>query len=168
MAESQTDAVAAHFTVDEGGHIRVEGIHQLLWPLDDGDIHSQFPQILRQFQADEAAAGQHGRLGMILVDILLDAESILHRAQGKQTVDADARQARLGRLCAGREQQLVIGFFEFPACFQVSNGDCLSVRMNGRDFMMYLHVHPETGEETLRSLQSERFRIFDDAADIIR
>ena len=59
-AQDQPDAVAAHLAVDQRGHVRIKGVHQLPGPLDDGDIHPQLPQVFRQLQADEAAACQHG------------------------------------------------------------------------------------------------------------
>ena len=41
MAQSQLYAVTPHFTVNKGRHIRIKGIHQLLWPLYDGDVHAK-------------------------------------------------------------------------------------------------------------------------------
>ena len=83
MAERQPDAMPAHLVMDKRSHIRIKRIHQLLWTLDNGDLHPQLPQILRQLQPDEAAACQHCRFGMVLIDVLLDSERILHCTQGK-------------------------------------------------------------------------------------
>ncbi len=58
MAQCQFYAVPAHLVVDESGHVRVKGVHQLFRALHDGDLHAQFPQVLGQFQSDEAAACQ--------------------------------------------------------------------------------------------------------------
>jgi ATP-dependent helicase HrpB len=42
-ATLDADAVAAHLGVVKGGHIGIEGIHQLFGALYDSHIHSQFP-----------------------------------------------------------------------------------------------------------------------------
>ena len=59
-----------------------------------------------------AASRQHGGLGMILPDVTLDAEGVLHRPQGKKFFHAHAGEAGLGGLGARRKDQLVIGFLK--------------------------------------------------------
>ena len=83
MAQSQPHAVLSHLSMDQSGHVRVVGIHQLLGPLDDGDIHPQLPQVFCQLQADETAARQHSGLRLLLLNVLFDAEGVLHGTQCK-------------------------------------------------------------------------------------
>ena len=95
-----------HLCVEEGGHLRVKGVHQLSGALDDGDLQPQLPQILRQLQADKAAAGQHNGFGLFPLHKGTDGQGILHRAQGEKAIRAGAGQGRLGGLCPGERSSL--------------------------------------------------------------
>ena len=63
VAQHQAHPVLAQFGVEEGGHLRVQLAEQMAGPLDDGDLQPQLPQVFRQLQPDEAAAGENGRAG---------------------------------------------------------------------------------------------------------
>ena len=142
----------ADFTVDKGSHIRIEGIHQLFRPLDDSDFHTQFPQILSHFQADKAAAHHNSRFRSLLIHKFLNPEGILHRTKREQLVAIHSRKVGPDRLCTGREKQLVIAFLKNFTSFQILYGDRLTIRVNGSDLMVYLHMDAEPGEEAFRSL----------------
>ena len=101
MAQQQTDAFFPHFCVNEGCHLRVKGVHELLRALDHSDLHPQFPQILSHLQTDEAAASQHYGPGVMGFHKFVNPQGILHRAQGEHLPNAG--QLRLGGLRAGRE-----------------------------------------------------------------
>ena len=167
MPQRQSDPVSAHFTVDEGGHICVKGIHELLRPLNDRHLHAQFTQILRQFQADEAAACQDRGLRIILMNELFDAEGILHGPQRKHFFRADAGKPWLSGLSPRREEQLVIAFLKDFSAFQIPDRNTFSFRMDRDHLMMNLHCDPEAGEEAFRGLERQLFRILNDPADII-
>ena len=167
MTKCQLHAVPAHFTVDESCHIRVEGVHQLFGPLDDGDFHPQLPQVLRKLQTDEAAARQHSGLGMVFADVRLDAERVLHGAQGKQLVEAHTGEPGLGGLGAGREDQLVVAFLKYLPGFQIGHGDRLLVGMNGSDLVAHTHGDPKAGEEALRRLEGQLLGILNDPTNVI-
>ena len=166
-AQGQPDAVPPHLAVNKGGHIRIEGRHQLLWPLDDGDFHPQLPQVLRQLQADEPASRQHGGPGAVGADVVLDAEGVLHSAQGKQLLQPHAGQPGLGGLGAGGEEKLVIGLLKFLPRLQVSHADRLPVRMEGGDLVAHPHIHPKAGEEALRRLEGQVRPVLDHPADVV-
>ena len=74
----------------------------------------------------------------------------------------------MGRLGTGRKNQLVIAFLEFLSGLQILDGNGLFVRMDSRDLMAYLHVHMEPGEEALRCLEGQIFRIGNYISDIVR
>ena len=167
VAQRQLDAVPAHLTVEKRGHVRVEGIHQMRKALDNGDLHPQLPQVLRQLHADEAAARQHGGPGTVPVDVLLDAEGVLYGAQGEQLVDADAREPRLSGLGAGGEEQLVVALLKCLPGLQICHGDRLSFRVDGSDLVAHLHADPEAGEEALRRLERQLLGIGDHASDVV-
>ena len=56
MAKSQHDAVFAHLSMNKGGHIRVEGVHQLLRTLDDRNLHAKVSQVFGEFKSDKPSA----------------------------------------------------------------------------------------------------------------
>ena len=166
-AQGQLDPMPAHFGVDECGHIRVKGIHQLFGTLDNRDLHPQLPQVFRQLQADEAAAGQHRRPGMMLVDVFLDAEGVLHCPQSEHPLQPDTGDLRLGGLGPGGQEQLVIALLKFLPRLQIFHRDGLVLRMDGGNLMAHLHRNPESGEEALRRLQGQGLGIGDHIPDIV-
>ena len=125
-------------------------------------------KVFGYFHTDEAPTYQHSRPGMILIDMASDAQRVFHRAQGKHLAAVDARQIEPDGLCTGRKQELVVALLKGFTRLQILHGNGLSVRMDRRDLMAYLHLDPETAEKALRGLQGQFLRIFDDAADIIR
>ena len=54
---------------------------------------------------------------MICIDVVLDAEGILHSAQCEQFVQTHTRKQGLGGLGTGREDQLVVAFLKFLTVF---------------------------------------------------
>ena len=70
--------------------------------------------------------------------------------------------------CTGRQQELVVALHKGFARLQILYGNGLSVGMDRRDFMAYLHLYAEAAEKAFRGLKGQFLRIFDDAADIIR
>ena len=167
MPKGQSDAVPPRRAMDEGGHIRVKGVHQLLWTLDDGDLYFQLPQILRQLQADEAPARQHDGFWVMGIDIVLHTEGVLHCAQCKDLPDPNAGEPGLGGTGSGREDQLVIMLLIFLACLQSFHGDSLFIRMNSGDLVAHPHIHPEAGEEALWRLEDQGLGLLDHPTDIV-
>ena len=103
----------------------------------------------------------------MLIYVFLDAQRILHRAQGEQLIDTGAGKPGLRGLCAGGEDQLVVALLEFHACLQIFYGDGFAFRLDSRDLMTDFHDHTEAGEKALRGLESQLFRIPDHVADIV-
>ena len=83
VSQSQFDAVLAYLVMDKGSHISIEGVHQLLWPLNNGHLDPQLPEVLCHFQTDKAAADHNGRLGLVRIHKFLDPEGIFYRTKGK-------------------------------------------------------------------------------------
>ena len=157
----------AHLGVEEGGHVRVQRVQQLFGPLDQRHLQPQVPQVLRQLDGDEAAAGQHGGLGMVLLDKLPDLQGVLHGAEGEEPVQPRAGQGRLGGTGAGGEEQLVVGLVKDRAGGQVFHGHGLFRRMDGRHLMADPHVHPEPLPEALRRLEGQLLPVGDGPADVV-
>ena len=153
--------------MEEGGHVRVQGIQQLLRPLDHRHVQSQLPQVLHQLDADEAAAGQYRRLRVVLLDKFPDHQGVLHSAEGEQPVDPHAGQRRLGGLGAGGQDQLVVVLRKGFTRSQVFHVHRLFRRMDGRHLVADPHLHPEAPPEALRRLEGQLRPVGDDAADVI-
>ena len=95
MSQHQTDAFTSHLGMDKGCHLRIQRIHQLFWSLNNGDLNSQIMQVLGKLQPDEASSGQNGGFGFFFFHKFMDTQSVLHRAQGKESVCTCAGQFRL-------------------------------------------------------------------------
>ena len=152
-AQGQPDLVASHLAVEEGRHVRVEGVHQLPGPLDDGDLQPQLPQVLRQLQSDEAAPRQHGGPGPLPPDVLFDPEGVLHRAQGEHPAQPHPGQLGLGGPGPRGEDQLVVGLFERLPGGQVLHRHRFPLRVEGGDLVEDPHIHPEPGVKAFRRLK---------------
>ena len=135
--------------------------------MPDGDLQTQLPQILCHLQTDEAAAHHDGGPGLVPVDERFDPEGVLHGPQGEEPVAVHSGQVRPHRLCAGGQEELVVGFFKNGTRFQIFHGNGLFFGMDGGDLVADLHVDAEPPEEALRGLQGQLLRVLDDAADVI-
>ena len=165
--QRQTHPVGAHLLVDEGGHVGVEGAHEVARPLHDGHVQPQLAQVLGHFQADEPAAAHHGRARALRIDEVLHREGVLDGAQGEKPVEPRAGKLRLGGSRAGREDELVVGLLEHLAGIQVAHGHHMALCVDGLHLVAGAHIHVEAGAEALRSLQGEGALIGDGAPDVV-
>ena len=97
-----------------------------------------------------------------------NAEGILHGAQRENTLTADAGKRRNRRLCAGCEEQFVIGFRVDLSTIQCVNGDGFLCGIDLSYFLPYPHINAKAVPEALRSLQCQFFLLLDHTAHIIR
>ena len=97
-----------------------------------------------------------------------NAEGILHGAQRENTLTADAGKRRNRRLCAGCEEQFVIGFRVDLSTVQHVNGDGFLCGIDRSYFLPYPHINAKAVPEALRSLQRQFFLLLDHTAHIIR
>ena len=67
--------------------------------LDDSNINAKLPQIFCQLQTNKTTTSQHSRFRMILINILLDFDSIFYCTQCKKIINTYSRKVRLCRLC---------------------------------------------------------------------
>ena len=167
MPQYQMNAMLSDFCVNECCHIRIKWHHKLLLALHNGHIHAKLTKIFCKFQADETTTGNYSGFRMIIVDIRFGFEGIFHSTQSEQLVRLHTGQLRLGGFCTGREDQFVIAFFKFLAGFQISYRNRFSIVMDGGHFMQHFHHDTETGEEALRGLQGQLFRIGNHITDIV-
>ena len=168
VTQCQLHTVAAYFAVDKCSHVGIEGIHQLLGSLYDGHIQPQLTEIFRQFQTDKAAACQYRRLGLICIDVILNAEGIFHGTEGKQLFQANTGYLGLGGLCTGRQQQLIVCFFKGFSAFQIGHGNSLTLCIDCGHLVAHTHIHAEALHKACGSLQGQLCGVGDDIPDIIR
>ena len=81
---------------------------------------------------------------------------------------ADAGKRRNRRLCAGGEEQFVIGFRIGLAAVQRVNGDGFLCGIDRSYFLPYSHINAKAIPKALRSLQRQFFLLLDHTAHIIR
>ena len=78
-------------------------------------------------------------------------------AQRENTLTADAGKRRNRRLCAGCEEQFVIGFRVDLSTIQCVNGDGFLCGIDRSYFLPYPHINAKAVPEALRSLQCQFF-----------
>ena len=144
--------MAPHLPVNEAGHIRVKGSQQLPGALDDRYLYPQLCQIFGHFQADEASAGQHRRLGLVLLHKIMDAQRILDSTQGEYPLQLPLDYTWNNGLGTGREDQLIIRFRAHLSGLQRMDRDCLSRWVNGRHLMPDPNVDAEALPKAFRGL----------------
>jgi len=99
---------------------------------------------------------------------VLNAEGILHGAQRENTLTVDAGKRRNRRLCAGCEEQFVIGFrIDLPAV-QCADSDGFLCGIDRSYFLPYPYINAKAVPEAFRSLQCQFFLLLDHTAHIIR
>ena len=104
---------------------------------------------------------------MVLVYILFDAESILHRAKREQLLQPDAGKPRLRRFGSGGKNQLIVFFLKFFSGLQIPRQNRFFIWMDSRNLMADAHVNAKTREKFLWSLKRQILRIGNNAANII-
>ena len=97
-----------------------------------------------------------------------DAVGVLHCAQGKDPLTVHAGKRRNRRLCAGGEEQLVIGFRIALSAVQCADGDGFFCGIDRSYFLPYPYINAKAVPEALRSLQRQFFLLLDHTAHIIR
>ena len=103
----------------------------------------------------------------MVLEVFLNPKGVLHGTQGKELLQPHTRQPGLGGLGPGGKQQLVVGFFKPLAAFQITHRYSLSLRVNGGDFVLHPHIHPEPGEKAFWGLKGQLLRVLNDPADVI-
>jgi hypothetical protein len=90
------DAVAAELVLERGGHLGVEGRHDLREGLHEVHIEAAVAELLRHLDADEARAADDGALCGGGGDPGVDAVHVLEVAQGEQAGAVDAWGGSVG------------------------------------------------------------------------
>ena len=125
--------------------------------MDDGDRNAHFCKVFRHFQTDKAAASQNSGFRLPILYKAPNAEGVFHGAQRENTLTADAGKRRNRRLCAGGEEQFVIGFRIGLAAVQRVNGDGFLCGIDLSYFLTYPYINAKAVPEALRSLQCQFF-----------
>ena len=75
-------------------HFRIEWRHHLRQRFDDGYAQPAMPELFRHFQADVAAAHDHGTTAFAILDPCHDALHVRNVAHGEMTRAVNARNRR--------------------------------------------------------------------------
>ena len=153
--------------MEEGGHVIVQGGHHLGLPLDDGHLDPHLRQILRQFQADEAAPRQHGGAGLLPLHKGPDGQGVLHGAEGEKALAVQPRNLRPGGVGPGGQEEFVILLGGDRPGLQVLYRDGLGRRVDGGGLVAHPGIDAEPLPEPLGGLEGERLLILDHPADVI-
>jgi hypothetical protein len=147
--------LSAEFSVDEFGHLMVEGRESLVRGINEMNLHASPVELLSHLYADVAAAYHHRGLRLGPIDEIVNGSGVFHVAEGEHTFVVEAWHRWTNRLGAHRQNQLVIGnlkHFARPVIhasnYLVGSVDLLHVVPNS-------DVEPETFGQGLRGLQNE-------------
>ena len=163
--EQQIEALAAQIAVHIASHIVVQRGDGIPGKIHRRDGQARLHQVLRHLNADKAAANDNGALGLMRLDVAVDALHIGDIAQCEHALAVHAGDGRHNGLRAGGEDQLVIGFGIFALRRADENG--LVLRVDGDGLAVDANIHMEARVEALRRLQEQLVLVGNDAADII-
>ena len=104
---------------------------------------------------------------MLRIHKAADAQGVLHGAQGEQAIQTHTGQCGLGGPGTGGQQQFIVRFLENFAGGKIAYRHRFGAAVNGSDFVVDLHLHPEPLIKAFRGLQGQFLLIFDHAADVI-
>ena len=149
-------------------HLEVEGRHDLVRRLEDGNVDAGFFQVLRHLEADEPAADHDSCLDLLLIDH--GAEQVRVR-DGPEGVDAgrvDARDGRPQGRGTGREDQFVVSFGVVFVRVTVVDEDRFVHAVDRRDLVVGPDIHTEPVSHLLRRSDEQGVAGADDIADVVR
>ena len=168
VAQLEADALVADLAVEHLRHLKVEGRHDLIRRLEDGDVDAGFFQVLRHLEADEPAADHDSCLDLLLIDH--GAEQVRVR-DGPEGVDAgrvDARDGRPQGRGTGREDQFVVSFVVVFVRVTVVDEDRFVHAVDRRDLVVGPDIHTEPVSHLLRRSDEQGVAGADDIADVVR
>ena len=163
-AQAELHPAAPEIGVHLRRHIGVQGGQHLVPLLEQGDGHPGVEQVLRRLQADEAAAHHHGPADRVGIQILPDAEGILHSAQGEHPGIVLPGQAGLDGPGAGGEDQLVVTLGIGAAVGQTAHLHRVLRRVDFQGLVAHPHVDAEPAAEALRGLEGQLIPVGDHPA----
>ena len=148
-------------------HIRIKRGHHLLHALDDSRLDPLLGQVLRHLKANKAASRHNRAARRVLLDKGVNSKGILYIAQRKNSAVVYAGQRWAHRLCARREDQLIIRFFIHNAIVKATHGNVFPLRVNRRNFVVHPYLNAEARPKACGRLQGERLPVCDLPANVV-
>ncbi len=88
--------------MNHGGHLEIQGRHNLIGLFDDGDIDSPVVEVLGDFHADKSAADNHGPSGTAFIDETFQMVNIRYVTQGENQITINSGYGRPEGFGSGR------------------------------------------------------------------
>ena len=164
----QFHAVVQQLLVEHLDHVVVQGGHDLVGGLHQGDLLAQLAQVLRGLQADEAAADDRHPLHVLIDHVVLQGGDVHHVADGEDV-------GQVGALDgggddgpgAGREDQDVVALGVDAAVLDLLHLDGLGGAVDGEDLLAGAHVDVILFFELLRAHEDQLRALLDVAAQVV-
>ena len=86
VPEEELYTVGLDLTVNKCRHVRVKGAHKLFRALHDSYVHTQLSEVFGKLKTDKAAACQNCGCGVILIDVVFYAESVLNCPESEKLI----------------------------------------------------------------------------------
>ena len=149
-------------------HLEVEGCHDLVHRLEDGDVDAGFLQVLGHLEADEPAADHDGRFDLLLIDHGAEQIGVRDGPEGVDPRGVDARDRGPQGRGTGRKDQLVVAFRVIIVRIAVVDRDGLVRAVDRRDLIVGPDIDAETVSHLLRRGDEQGVSRADDVADMVR
>ena len=111
----QIYSVIADVFVKDHGHLGIDGSHDLVSGLYNGDCKSGVMKVFGHLQADETASDHHCALCTVVADHAADVVGVRNGPERENAGRIDARNAGAQRGRTGRDDELVIALSVFFA-----------------------------------------------------
>ena len=153
--------------MNKGGHLVVQGGHDLVHHLHDGHRDSPVMEVLGHLQADEAGSDDEGATGTVLFDGPGDSIGIRDVPEGKDQRVVDSRQGRTDRFGTRREEKLGVLLPIGSARGELPDLHALFFAVDGDHLGAGPHIHTEAAAEALRGLKEELLPLLDGASQVV-
>ena len=150
--------------MDKASHLLIQGVQDMVPPLDQRDMHPGMDKVLGNLKADESTADDNSFLDFAFLQEGANGDGIL---DGLQLEDTIRVLSQMDGLSTGRKDQLVVAIFEYFPGFKVLDLYRMSLPIDGKDFVIDMDKDVEAGLQAFRCLKGEIMGIKDDGRNII-
>jgi len=173
--EMQHEAVGAEVVLHRGGHLAVQGRHDLVRHLHDLDRDAALVQVLRHLEADVAGADDHGVpdaalavLAALAVDLLLDDVHVPDPAEHVDRVQVDAGERGPDGVGAGGEGEFVVRLVVLLAGAHDAGAYGLRGAVDRDHLDAVADVDVQGFPQALGGLEHQATALLDRLADVVR
>ena len=136
----QIYSVIADVFVKDHGHLGIDGSHDLVSGLYNGDCKSGVMKIFSHLQADETASDHHCALSALVADHAADVVGVRNGPECENAGRINARNAGTQRGRTGRDDELVIALSVLLAGDVIFDADRFAAAVDRDGFVTGAHV----------------------------